>query len=242
MKDLFDIHTHTIASGHAYNTLYEMVKAAADNGLTLFGSSDHAPSIPGACHEMYFRNFSDIPREIYGVKLIMGSEVNIMDYDGSIDLSEKILDRIDYAIASIHELCYKRGNKEENTSATIGAIKNPYVTAIGHPDSSKLPLDYEAVVKAAKEYHTLLEVNNSSLTPGSSRLNARENYITMLNLCKQHGVSVILNSDAHSAAYVGSHIYAHQLLEELQFPEELVVNTSLQKLAEYIPCVKEFLY
>lgn len=241
MQDLFDIHTHTIASGHAYNTLYEMVKAASDKGLMLFGSSDHAPSIPGACHEMYFRNFSDIPREVYGVKLIMGSEVNILDYEGAIDFTEKVLDKIDYAIASIHELCYKRGNKEENTSATVGAIKNPYVKVIGHPDSSKLPLDYEAVVRAAEEYHTLLEVNNSSLIPGSSRLGAHDNYITMLNLCKKHGVSVIINSDAHVAAAVGNHIYAHQLLEEVQFPEELVVNTSLERLAEFIPCVKEFL-
>ena len=48
MKDIMDLHTHTIASGHAYNTLYEMVQAAAGAGLSLFGSSDHAPGLPGA--------------------------------------------------------------------------------------------------------------------------------------------------------------------------------------------------
>ena len=44
MKDILDIHSHTIASGHAYNTLYEMARAAADNGMELFGSSDHGPA------------------------------------------------------------------------------------------------------------------------------------------------------------------------------------------------------
>ena len=42
MKDILDLHTHTIASGHAYNTLYEMAQAAADNGLALYGCTEHA--------------------------------------------------------------------------------------------------------------------------------------------------------------------------------------------------------
>ena len=43
MKDILDLHTHTIASGHAYNTLYEMAQAAADKGLAVYGCSEHAP-------------------------------------------------------------------------------------------------------------------------------------------------------------------------------------------------------
>ena len=46
MIDLLDLHTHTIASGHAYNTLYEMAQAAADKGLSLYGCSEHAPAMP----------------------------------------------------------------------------------------------------------------------------------------------------------------------------------------------------
>ncbi len=56
MKDILDLHTHTIASGHAYNTLYEMAQAAADKGLAVYGCSEHAPSMPGTCHEFYFTN------------------------------------------------------------------------------------------------------------------------------------------------------------------------------------------
>ena len=54
MIDLLDLHTHTIASGHAYNTLYEMAQSAAEKGLALYGCSEHAPAMPGSCHKFYF--------------------------------------------------------------------------------------------------------------------------------------------------------------------------------------------
>ena len=238
MNDILDIHTHTIASGHAYNTLYEMVRAAAGRGLTLFGSSDHAPAMPGSCHEMYFCNFKAIPRELFGIRLIMGCELNIIDYQGNVDLKRWLQKRLDYGIASIHDLCYEIGTKEENTAALIGAMENPYVQIIGHPDNSRIPLDYESLVKAAKEHHVLLEVNNSSLKPGSPRPGARENYYTMLKLCRSYNTAVILGSDSHCAADAGCHEQASALLAEVDFPEELVVNRSLKALGEYLECVR----
>lgn len=237
MNDLCDLHTHTIASGHAYNTLYEMIKAASEQGFSLFGSSDHAPALPGSCHEMYFCNFKVIPQEIYGIKVIMGCELNVLNYQGAVDLPTRLLKRLHYGIASIHELCYKIGTREENTGALINAMKNPYIQMIGHPDNSSIPLDYEALVKHAKESHVLLEVNNSSLSPGSPRPGARENYLTMLPLCRRYNVSVIVNSDAHCAQDAGNHTYAMGLLKELDFPEELVVNSSLKALKTFIPYI-----
>ncbi len=241
MRDILDVHSHTIACGHAYNTLYEMVQAAADQGVTLFGSSDHGPAVPGSCHEMYFCNFKVIPKELFGVKLIMGCELNILNYQGTIDLKERFLRRIDYGIASIHDNCYRIGTVEENTAATVNAMKNPYVQIIGHPDNGRIPLDYNVVVPQAKEHHVLLEVNNSSLKPNSPRPGARENYEIMLKLCRKLNVPVILGSDAHCACDAGNHSYAQALLRELDFPEELVVNTSLKKLAEYLPCIQRYL-
>lgn len=241
MKDILDIHSHTIASGHAYSTLTEMVQAAANQNLTLFGISDHGPAVPGSCHEMYFVNFKVIPREMFGIKLIMGCELNILNYEGGIDLRERFLKRIDYGIASIHDNCYRIGTKEENTAATVNAMKNPYVQIIGHPDNARIPLDYQVLVPQAKEHHVLLEVNNSSLKPNSPRPGARENYESMLELCRRHNVPVILGSDAHIACDAGGHPYAQALLEELDFPEELVVNSSLKRLGEYLDCVRKWL-
>lgn len=241
MEDIMDLHTHTIASGHAYNTLYEMVHAAADKKVQLLGVTDHAPMVPGACHPFYFRNFRVIPRVLFGVNLMMGCELNIIDYDGTIDLEPEYRKRLDFAIASIHEQCYEVGSTAQNTAAYLAAMKNPDVHIIGHPDDGRVPVDFETLVCAAKEAHVLLEFNASSLHPRSHRVNSRANYITMLELCRRYQVSIILDSDAHCAEDVAEHSRAHALLREIDFPEELVVNSSMEKAAEYIPYLANLL-
>lgn len=235
MTDLLDLHTHTTASGHAYNTLYEMARAAADRGLALFGCSDHAPAMPGTCHYFHFINFKVIPRTLYGVRIMMGAELNIMDSKGNVDLEEPVLQSLDYAIASLHLPCIPSGTASENTNAYLGALKNPCIHIIGHPDDSRYPIDYDTLVAAASEHHKLLEVNNSSLNPMSFRPGARDNYLKMLELCKRYRTSIIMDSDAHCEADVGNHSYAQALLKEVDFPEDLVANTSLERLASYIP-------
>lgn len=240
MNDIMDLHTHTISSGHAYSTLSEMAKSAAQKGVKLLGSSDHAPMLPGGCHELFFANYKVIPREFYGIKLLMGSELNIMDYKGTVDLPIHYLKRLDYAIASIHTPCLTPGTVSENTAAYIGAIKNPYVNIIGHPDDSRYPVDYETIVCAAKEYNKLLEVNSSSFHPQSPRCGTHENYAAMLSYCIKHGVSIIVNSDAHIENDVKNHTAAMHLLDEINFPEELVVNYSLKRVAAYIPKISEY--
>ena len=87
MKTALDVHTHTVASGHAFSTLQEMVQAAADKGLQLLGITEHAPSLPGTCAPIYFRNLHVVPRRMYGVELLLGAELNILDYQGTIDLA-----------------------------------------------------------------------------------------------------------------------------------------------------------
>ena len=82
MDYLLDVHTHTIASGHAYNTIMEMAKAGFDKGLKLLGITEHAPMMPGTCHAMYFHNLKVVPRTMCGIELMLGAELNILDYDG----------------------------------------------------------------------------------------------------------------------------------------------------------------
>lgn len=235
MRDVMDLHTHTLASGHAYNTLYEMAAAASSQKLELLGVTEHAPRIPGAPHELYFANFKVIPSMLYGVRLLMGCELNILDYQGHVDLQPSHLKKMDYAIASIHVPCFTSGTVAQNTAAVIGAMENPYVKIIGHPDDGRFPIDPDTVAAAAKELHVLLEVNNSSLNPHSSRKGAYENYEPLLERCAHYQTPIILNSDAHVAADVGNHTACHAFLEQIQFPEELIVNTSAEKLIPYIP-------
>lgn len=241
MNDIMDLHSHTIVSGHAYNTLYEMIHAAQKQGLQLLGVTEHGPRIPGACHPYYFINFKVVPRIHGSLRLMLGCELNILDFDGTLDLEPGFLKKLDFGIASIHPPCYTSGTAAQNTAAYLGAMKNPSVQIIGHPDDGRFPIDYETLVCAAKEEHVLLEVNSSSLHPQCNRVGARENYLRMLELCRQYQVPVILNSDAHCISEVGNHALAHALLDEMKFPQELIVNTSLEKAAEYLPFLQQTL-
>ena len=110
MKIALDVHTHTVASGHAFSSLQEMVHAAAGKGLEILGITEHAPGIPGSCAPIYFRNLHVVPRKMYGVELMLGAELNILDYDGTVDLTEEYWKMLDLRIAGIHSLCYTPGN------------------------------------------------------------------------------------------------------------------------------------
>ena len=99
LRPLLDVHTHTIASGHAYNTLHEMVTAARERGLQVLGITEHGPSIPGTCSLLYFKNMHIIPRQMEGLRLLLGSEMNILDTRGTLDLDEKYIDMLDLRIA-----------------------------------------------------------------------------------------------------------------------------------------------
>lgn len=231
---VLDLHTHTVASGHAYCSLREMAKAAADKGLELLGITEHAPQMPGTCHKFYFQNIKVVPRELYGIKLLLGSEVNILDAQGTVDLNERELKSLDVIIASLHIPCMKPLSRSENTQAYLNAMKNPSINIIGHPDDGRYEIDYRALVQGAKEYGKVLELNNHSLEPGCNRINAVENDTEMLKLCMEYQVPIVMSSDAHFDTLIGGFDSAVSLLSSLNFPEELVLNRSVDAIKGYI--------
>ena len=214
-KPLLDVHTHTVASGHAYSSLQEMVRAAADKGLQVLGITEHGPSIKGTCPAIYFKNMYVIPRQMYGIRLLMGCEINILDTKGTLDLEERFLKALDIGIAGIHDACWQGGTRAENTAGMIAAIRSPYVNIISHPADGTADLDFEAIVQAAKEAHTLLEINNHSI-------------------CKRHDVPVILGSDAHISFQIADYDRVLQLVDEVQFPDEMIMNYWPEKFFNYI--------
>ena len=222
-----DVHTHTIASGHAFSTLQEMAQAAAAKGLKLLGITEHSSGIPGTCDPIYFRNLHVVPRQMYGIELLLGAEINITDFDGNIDMDEFYLRMLDIRIAGIHSLCYTHGGM-------VNVISNPYINIISHPGDGTASLDFEPLVLASKEHHTLLEINNSSLKPCRNKPEARSNNLEILRLCKKYEVPVILGSDAHISFDIAEYGYAMQLLAETEFPEELIMNTDVERFKEYL--------
>ncbi len=234
MNYVMDMHTHTIASGHAYSTLQENIAAAREKGLKFLGLSEHGPALACGPHPMYFQNYKIIPRQYGELRLFCGIEANITDYEGHLDLDGTILDRMDYCIASMHTLILPPGSVKENTRAAVHAMENPMVKILGHPDDSRYPMDYEELVRAAAELRTVLEVNNSSLHPLASRKGARENLHTMLEACMRYGVSVIVGTDSHISSAIGDFTRADALLRETDFPEELIVNTDPGRIGDVV--------
>lgn len=239
MKPLLDLHTHTVASGHAYSSLQEMVQAAADKNLHILGITEHGPSIPGTCPLLYFRNMGVIPRKINGVKLMMGCEINILDTDGNLDIDETMMELLEIRIAGIHSICWKGGSRDENTQGLIKVIENPYIQIICHPGDGTADLNFEPIVIAAKNSHTLLEINNHSLAPFRKRKMAHGNNLEILRLCKKYEVPVILGSDAHISYQVADYERLYPLLAETEFPDELIMNYWPERCMQYIGIEKQ---
>lgn len=226
MKLLMDTHTHSVASGHAYSTVDENLRWAAQKGLELVALTDHAPGMKDTTGHAYFANLHILPKELHGVRLLKGIELNIMDFDGKIDMDEKVLSRLDLGIASLHMPCIQPGSRKENTRALVKVMENPYVDIIGHPGDPRYDVDYEEVFRQAKETGTILEINNASLVPGGFRDGSRENVKEILRMSMAEGTPVVLGSDAHFYTGVGDFSHALALLQEVDFPAELVLNTN----------------
>jgi len=234
MKTLLDVHTHTVASGHAYSSLQEMAQAAADKGLQVLGITEHGPSIPGTCPVLYFRNMFVVPRQMYGLRLLMGCEMNILDTTGRLDLDDDTISRLDLCIAGIHAVCWQGGTADENTAAVERVIRRPHMHIISHPGDGSARLHFEPLVRAAKEAHTLLEINNHSLAPERGKTIAVANNLELLRLCKRYDVPLILGSDAHVSFQIAQYDHLLPLLAQTEFPDELVMNYWPDRFFEYL--------
>jgi putative hydrolase len=228
-----DLHMHTVMSGHAFGTIREMAYEAAQRNMELIGITEHGPGIPGTCDPIYFRNIIDAPRVLHGVEMLYGSETNVLN-SGKVDLDERHLKCLDYAIAGIHGLCYDDVGAVRNTDNVVSCMMHHKVKFISHPDADNYPMDYKALVEGAKEYGCALEMNNSSLRKPTLRPGCVENYRKMLPLCMEYGVPIIVNTDAHDPSQVGDFTLARAMLEEIGFDENLILNNDAQKLKAFL--------
>ena len=231
----FDPHTHSLASGHAgHSTITDLAKQASLVNLRAIGVTDHGPATPCSSRASYFRNLAYAPKKRCGIEILYGIELNILDYNGTVDLDDKILTNLDYAIISMHLPNIKPGTMEENTFAYVHAMKHPRVKIVGHPEDTKYPIDYEALVVAAKHCGVTIEINNSSLSPTGYRGDVRENVRTLLECCKKHECPVVLSSDSHDLKQVGDFQYALKAVSECGLPEHLILNRSLKEFKSFI--------
>ena len=230
MNIVADTHCHTIASTHAYSTILELVAEAKKKNLIAIAITDHATMMPGAPQKWHFSCLRNLPHIINGVLVLRGAEVNILDYDGAIDLEPHVLGKLNWVIASYHTPCCEPGSIGQNTRGWLSVLENAYVRVLGHMGAESYAFDHEKVIKKLKETDKVLEINSHSFT---ARRGSAENCRDIALLCKKYGQPVVVSSDAHFALEVGEFSHALAMLREIDFPEELVLNADKDRFLAY---------
>ncbi len=233
MKIVADLHTHTVASGHAYSTVNELAQEAARKGLAALAVTDHGPALPGGPHLYHFGAMRFIPNTLLGVRILRGVEANILDCAGSIDLPDLYLERLDFVMAGLHEgYGFDDQGLNQNTEAVLNAMANPLIKAISHPGNPVFPLDYEAIAQAAGSTGTAVEINNASFS--ISRKGSRTNCESLARFLAKYRAPVIVGSDAHIAQGVGEFDDALDVILRARISEDQVVNTSMERLLTFL--------
>lgn len=232
MRIIADLHTHTVASVHAYATVLEMIQEASSLGLKAFAVTDHGQSMHGVPHPYYFMNFTAIPKVYSGVRVLKGIEANIVDSKGTLDAEDSVLSKLDFCIASLHVPTYKdEVSVDACTKAYLKMAENPYVNMIAHSGSPYFKYDYDTVIKAFAQKGKLIEINNSSI---KHKPDFYPNCVEIAKLCMKHGCRVSVDTDAHFVTQLGRADEALRMLESINFPEELVVNANIENFAKYL--------
>ena len=207
-----DLHTHSLASTHAYSTIREMVDSAAEKGLKAIAITDHARTMPGA----------------------PGLEANVIDLNGTLDINETERRDVNWLVASIHNLGLpglENPTVEKCTQLWLNIAHDPKVNVIGHSGSPEFRYDYETVIPEFGRNHKLVEINAHSFEVRKANIpNCRE----IALCCKKHRVPIIVSSDAHFETQVKDHTAALEMLREIAFPEELILNANTNRLIEYL--------
>ena len=231
MNIIGDMHTHTLASTHAYSTITENCKSAAEKGIKIIAMTDHWGEMPDSPHIWHFDNLRVLPRHICGVTVLRGVETNILNNEGELDMPRKTLEKLEWVVASMHRQVYEPSTVQNHTVAYLKAAEDPIVDVIGHCTTSMFPIDFEKCIKKFKECGKLVEINESSIL---YKKGSYENSYEVLQLCKKYEVPVVFDSDAHYCELIGVVDTAKKIASEVGFPERLVINSDFDRLTEYI--------
>ena len=194
-----DLHMHTTATDGS-ETIEAMAEAARSRGLEYIAITDHSKRVSmanGLDADRLLEQWQtiDVLNQQFetGFRIFKGIECDILEA-GGMDLPDDVLAQADWVLASVHY--GQRQTREEITDRILGAIRNPYVSAIAHPTGRLInrrepyAVDLTTVIQAAAEHGTLLELNASP-----ARLDLND---VQLLQAKSAGVQITINTDAHS--------------------------------------------
>jgi DNA polymerase (family 10) len=220
-----DVHMHTVETD-GRNTIEEMAEAAKARGYKYMAVTDHSKNLAFANglddkraveHIKKIRAVSD---QFEGIWIFAGIEVDILA-DGTLDLSDSVLEQMDLVIASVHS--HFNQSSAEMTDRLRKAVENPNTSIIGHPTGRLLlrrdayQFDMDAVLKAAALRRVAMELNSYP-----DRLDLCDRH---LRLAKQHGVKIVINTDSHHTSHLEKIRYGVLQARRAWLSKEDVLNT-----------------
>ncbi len=227
MRPLADLHTHTIASGHAYSTVTELALAAAVRGLELIAVTDHGPSVPQGAHPWYFWNAKVIPSTLNGVRILKGCEATpSTTEENGIDLPDILLELLDFVAVGFHPLTgFDDKDRVKNTEVLLRVMANPNVDMISHPgNEDEFPVELDSIVEAAVRHNVILELNDHSFAPTSARSASAHREREFAIAALEAGAPMAIGSDAHYALHVGRFDAALEVAEQIGVDPVRLVN------------------
>jgi DNA polymerase (family 10) len=201
-KDLKgDLHVHSKWDG-GKNSIEEIAEYAIKMGYEYVGIADHTKFLKIE-HGLDEKRLRERNKEIdklncklqiakSKLRILKGCEANILP-DGKIDIDDECLKEQDFVIAGVHSRF--KMTKEEMTERIIKAMRNPNVDIISHPTGrliqkrDEYEIDFDKILKVAKETGTILEINSYPERLDLNDINIKK--------AKEMGVKMVINTDAH---------------------------------------------
>jgi len=197
-----DVHMHTVETD-GRNTIEEMAQAAKDFGYKYMAITDHSKNLAFANGlddkraEEHIKRIRAVNEQIEGITIFAGIEVDILA-DGTLDLSDSVLEQMDIVITSVHS--HFAQEPAQMTDRLMKAVSNPNTSLVGHPTGRMLlrrdaySYDIDAVLKQAAKLKVAFELNAYP-----DRLDLCDRH---LRLAKQHGVKIVINTDSHHTSHL----------------------------------------
>ncbi len=228
-----DVHMHTVETD-GRNTIEEMAEAARERGYEYMAITDHSKNLAfanGLTDERalaHIERIRAVEKKMKGIRIFAGIEVDILG-DGSLDLSDSVLEQMDIVIASVHSQFNQ--DRATMTERLLKAVGNPNTSLIGHPTGRQLlrrdayQFDFDAVLKAAAKHKVAMELNSYP-----ERLDLNDVH---LRLAKQHGVKIVINTDSHHTSHMEKLRYGVTQARRAWLTKDDVLNTlPAQKFAK----------
>jgi DNA polymerase (family 10) len=228
-----DVLMHTVETD-GRNTIEEMAEAARERGYEYMAITDHSKNLAfanGLTDERALEHIARIravEKKMKGIRIFAGVEVDILG-DGSLDLSDSVLEQMDIVIASVHSQFNQ--DRATMTARLLKAIANPNTSLIGHPTGRQLlrrdayQFDFDAVLKAAAKHKVAMELNSYP-----ERLDLNDVHLRM---AKQHGVKIVINTDSHHTSHMEKLRYGITQARRAWLTKDDILNTlPLQNFAQ----------